>query len=191
MAIITPDGQTASSSADYKASAKELCQALLDDPQLKGVFSAVDDFMANEEAKGLFTEMQSKGESLQMKQQAGLELTAGEVEEYNKARDAMLDNPAAKAFVDAQGKIQSVHETVGSWVSLVFELGRMPTEEEFDPAVDTTPLKEKAGELETGFQHGEVFSTSRRLNHCLRLCFAHYNEEDIREGIARMRPLFD
>ena len=62
---------------------------------------------------------------------------------------------------------------------------------EFDSAVDTTPLKEKAGELQTGFQHGEVFSISQRLNHCLRLCFAHYNEEDIREGIARMRPLFD
>ena len=62
---------------------------------------------------------------------------------------------------------------------------------EFDPSVDTTPMKDRAAELETGFQHGEVFSTSRRLNHCLRLCFAHYNEEDIREGIARMRPLFD
>ena len=132
MAIISPDGQSVSSSSDYKASAKELCQALLDDPELKQVFSSIDDFMSNEEAKGLFTEMQSKGESLQMKQQAGLELTAGEVAEYDKAREAMLDNPAAKAFVEAQNKIQSVHETVGSWVSLVFELGRMPTEEEFE-----------------------------------------------------------
>ncbi len=131
MAIITPGGETATV-ANYKETAKELCQALLDDPELAGVFGAIDKFMEDEAAKELFTEMQSKGENLQMKQQAGLELTAGEVEEYNKARDTMLENPAAKAFVEAQEKIQDVHQTLGSWVSLVFELGRMPDEEEFE-----------------------------------------------------------
>ena len=61
----------------------------------------------------------------------------------------------------------------------------------FDESVNTTPLKEKARQLETGFQHGALFSTKGGFSNCLRLCFAHYNEEDIREGIARMRPLFD
>ena len=60
-----------------------------------------------------------------------------------------------------------------------------------DESVDTTPLKDKAGELQTGFQHGSVFSTKGRLSNCMRLCFAHYNEDDIREGIARLRPLFE
>jgi 2-aminoadipate transaminase len=62
---------------------------------------------------------------------------------------------------------------------------------QFDESIDTTPLRNKARELETGFQDGAVFSTKGRLNNYLRLCFAHYNEDDIREGIARMRPLFD
>ena len=87
--------------------------------------------MENDEAKELFSEMQTKGESLQMKQQSGVELTAGEVEEYNKIRDKMLKNEIADAFVKAQESIQSVHQTLGSWVSLVFENGRMPTDEEF------------------------------------------------------------
>jgi len=60
----------------------------------------------------------------------------------------------------------------------------------FDESVDTAKLRDKARELETGFQSGNVFSTKGQFSNCLRLCFAHYNEDDIREGIARMRPLF-
>ena len=88
--------------------------------------------MENDEAKELFTKMQSTGESLQMKQQSGLELTAGEVEEYNKAREEMMNNPVASAFVGAQETIQGIHQTVGKAISLVFENGRVPTDEEFE-----------------------------------------------------------
>lgn len=59
-----------------------------------------------------------------------------------------------------------------------------------DESVDTAPLRGKAPEFETGFQNGAVFSSSGKLNNCLRLCFAHYDADDIREGIARLRPLF-
>jgi len=62
---------------------------------------------------------------------------------------------------------------------------------EFDEAVDTGPQRKKARELEAGFQSGDVFSSCGRLKHCLRLSFAHYSEDDIREGIARLRPLFN
>jgi len=61
----------------------------------------------------------------------------------------------------------------------------------FDESVDTTPLRTQAREVETGFQCGAAFSTKGQLKNCLRLSFAHYNEDDIREGIARFRPLFD
>ena len=124
-------GETPVTGNDYKETAKDLCQALLEDDKLKGVFASIDAFMVNDASKELFSQMQTKGEELQTKQQAGIELTAGEVEEYNKLREQMLDDPAAKAFVEAQESIQSVHQTIGSWVSLVFENGRMPTEEEF------------------------------------------------------------
>lgn len=131
MSIIIGES-TAETASSYKEKAKELCRALVEDPELKPLFGAIDRFMEDEAAKELFTEMQSKAEGLQMKQQAGLELTAGEVEEYNKARDKMLDCEVAKGFVEAQEAIHGVHETIGSWVSLSFELGRMPTEEEFE-----------------------------------------------------------
>ena len=61
----------------------------------------------------------------------------------------------------------------------------------FDASVDTTALREKARDVEAGFQAGSVFSSKGELNNYLRLSFAHYLDEDIREGIARLRPLFD
>jgi DNA-binding transcriptional MocR family regulator len=60
----------------------------------------------------------------------------------------------------------------------------------FDESVDTAPLREKAREVQAGFQGGAVFSSKGLLGNCLRLSFAHYGETDIREGIARLRPLF-
>ncbi len=62
---------------------------------------------------------------------------------------------------------------------------------EFDESIDTALLRDKARELETGFEGGAVFSSKGQLTNFLRLSFAHYNEDDIREGIARMRRLFD
>lgn len=60
----------------------------------------------------------------------------------------------------------------------------------FNEAVDTGQLKRGAQEQETGFQNGAVFSTQDGLQNYLRLSFAHYNEDDICEGVQRLRKLF-
>jgi DNA-binding transcriptional MocR family regulator len=60
----------------------------------------------------------------------------------------------------------------------------------FDDSIDTSPLRIRAPEFETGFQAGETFSTKGQLKNYVRLCFAHYAEEDIRKGVARMKRLF-
>jgi len=59
----------------------------------------------------------------------------------------------------------------------------------FSKAVDTTALRRKAGEYQTGFQPGESFSSSGGLRNYLRLSFAHYDEADIQEGVARLGQL--
>ena len=46
----------------------------------------------------------------------------------------------------------------------------------FDESLDTTPLRDKARELETGFQCGAAFSTNGQLSNYLRLSFSHYND---------------
>ena len=60
----------------------------------------------------------------------------------------------------------------------------------FDESLDTTPVRASARKVAAGFQVGTVFSSKGQLNNYLRLSFAHYSEDDIREGIARLRPLF-
>jgi DNA-binding transcriptional MocR family regulator len=61
----------------------------------------------------------------------------------------------------------------------------------FDESVNTGPLRNKALERKAGFTAGSLFSSKRKLRNYLRLSFAHYDEDDIREGISRLRPLFD
>jgi DNA-binding transcriptional MocR family regulator len=62
---------------------------------------------------------------------------------------------------------------------------------QFAEDIDTTELREKAREVQTGFQPGSRFTDDGRLKNFMRLCFAHYSEDDIRDGIARIRSLFD
>ncbi len=56
--------------------------------------------------------------------------------------------------------------------------------------LDTAELRRRAGDLEVGFQAGELFSSRGGLRNCLRLSFAHYNESEIQKGVARLAPLF-
>ena len=60
---------------------------------------------------------------------------------------------------------------------------------ELDEDVDTGELRQRAGESEVGFQAGGLFSSRGALKNCLRLSFAHYDEPDIRKGVARLKPL--
>ena len=60
-----------------------------------------------------------------------------------------------------------------------------------DEGVDTAALRELAAGYEVGFQPGTNFSSCGGLRNCLRLSFAHYGEEDIRTGIARLARLLD
>lgn len=62
---------------------------------------------------------------------------------------------------------------------------------ELDQALDTAALKTRAAEFRTGFQPGTVFSCEAGLTNFLRLSFAHYNEEAISEGVARLGRLLD
>ena len=61
----------------------------------------------------------------------------------------------------------------------------------FDDDLDAESLLDRARELEVGFQPGSVFSSDGRLGNFVRLSFAHYGEDEIREGVGRLRRLFD
>ncbi len=111
---------------------RELCQILLTEPEFKSVRSRVDAFMADEKARAQFDALNEKGEFLHHKQHQGVQLSKAEVAEFEKERDAALANPLIKNFLEAQRQMHEIQETVGQYVGKTFELGRVPSADDFE-----------------------------------------------------------
>jgi cell fate (sporulation/competence/biofilm development) regulator YlbF (YheA/YmcA/DUF963 family) len=136
-APLTPPLLTMSISAQENASAvvsktRELCETILSDPGYVGMRRKIETFLANEQAKELYRNLAEKGEHLQHKQQQGVQLSPGEIADYEKDRDALVGNPIAAGFIEAQQSMHQVQESVNQYISKTLELGRVPTEEELD-----------------------------------------------------------
>jgi cell fate (sporulation/competence/biofilm development) regulator YlbF (YheA/YmcA/DUF963 family) len=111
---------------------RELCETIVQQPEFQEIRSRIDAFMANEEAKSQYQRVIEKGESLQQKQQMGLPLSNEEITEFEGHRETLVSNPVAKGFLDAQNQMHKVQESVGQYVAKTFELGRIPSAEDFD-----------------------------------------------------------
>ena len=110
---------------------RELCQTIVEQPEFQSIRQRIDTFMADDAAKVQYQTVVEKGDMLQHKQQMGLPMSAEEISEFEKNRDALINNPVARDFLDAQQAMQKVQESVGQYVAKTFELGRPPSEEDF------------------------------------------------------------
>ncbi|MCP4139170.1 MAG: PLP-dependent aminotransferase family protein [Chloroflexi bacterium] len=54
------------------------------------------------------------------------------------------------------------------------------------PGQDTALLRKKARDFKVDFRQGALFSPEKGMREYMRLCFAFYGEDDIREGIKRL-----
>src|SRR6266550_4076738 len=111
---------------------KELCQAILEEPNMSSIRERMDAFMGNEEARTLYDGLVTKGQALQQKQQLSMPLSGEEVAEFEQHRTTLFNNPVAKGFLDAQEELHQVQESVQHYVSKTLELGRLPTDEEMN-----------------------------------------------------------
>ena len=109
---------------------RELCQTILEQPTIRSIRERIDAFMGNQQARAQYDGLMSKGQALQQKQQMSLPLTGEEISDFEQHRDALLENPVARAFLDAQEELHNVQQSIQKYVSKTLELGRMPTEEE-------------------------------------------------------------
>jgi cell fate (sporulation/competence/biofilm development) regulator YlbF (YheA/YmcA/DUF963 family) len=109
---------------------RELCETIVAQPEFQAMRKQIDQFMGDEEAKSQYQTVMEKGEMLQQKQQIGAPLETGEVDDFNKHRDVLINNPVARGFLDAQQAMQEVQRSIGQYVAKTFELGRAPTEED-------------------------------------------------------------
>ena len=124
--------QTTTEESQITLKTKELCQAILDQPGLRAARERIEKFMTDEKARAQYDGVMAKGQALQQKQQRSVPLTGDEISSFEKDRDALLKNPVARGFLDAQEELHQVHETVNQYVSKTLELGRLPSETDFE-----------------------------------------------------------
>jgi cell fate (sporulation/competence/biofilm development) regulator YlbF (YheA/YmcA/DUF963 family) len=108
---------------------RELCQAILDQPNMREIRQRIDAFMSDEKSRRQYDSLMAKGQSLHEKQHSS-RLTEEEIKSFEADREALLKNPVARGFLDAQEELQSVQESIHQYVNKTLELGRIPTEED-------------------------------------------------------------
>lgn len=111
---------------------RELCQTLLDQPDVQSMRQRIDAFVADDRAKTDYDALMLKGQALQQKQQQGAPLSHDEITDFEKHREAFVKNPVARGFLDAQEEMNQLQQSLGQYVSKTFELGRVPSPEDFD-----------------------------------------------------------
>ena len=109
---------------------KELCQTILEQPEVQQMRQRIDTFMADEKTRGQYDSLMMQGQSLQQKQQAGLPMDNAEISAFETLREEFLNNPVARGFLDAQEDLHRMQQSVSQYVSKTFELGRVPEEYE-------------------------------------------------------------
>ncbi len=113
------------------AKTRELCRVITEDMQYQELLDQVERFLDDEGARLQFQSVQERGMDLQEKQNAGLAVGEAEMRDFENAREALLENPVAKAFIEAQQTLQNVQVTIGKYVGMALELGRVPEESDF------------------------------------------------------------
>ena len=114
--------------------ARELCSAIAEDAEYKGVQGKIETFLNNDEARLAYQSVIDSSQELNQKQQAGLELGEAEIAAFETARESLLANPIASDFLDAQKDLKNIEAIVGRLVGMTLELGRVPTAEDIEQA---------------------------------------------------------
>jgi cell fate (sporulation/competence/biofilm development) regulator YlbF (YheA/YmcA/DUF963 family) len=109
---------------------KELCETILVQPNMRAIRQRIDAFMGDEQTRAQYDSLVGKGQALQQKQQMSQPLSDEEIAAFEQQRDALLKNPVARGFLDAQEELHEVKHSVHQYVNKNLELGRLPTEEE-------------------------------------------------------------
>lgn len=110
----------------------ELCQAILDQPEMRSAQQRIQMFIGDHKAKSLYEGLMAKGQALQQKQQSAQQLSGEEIADFEKDREVLLSNPIARGFLDAQEELHEIQHSVQKLVSKTIELGRLPTAEDME-----------------------------------------------------------
>lgn len=109
---------------------RELCDVLAGSPEFLSIRNRIERFSGDMEARTQFDLVNRRGAHLEQKQQSGAEITETEIAEFERLREGLLANDVAREFLEAREEMIGLQESLQSWVSKTFELGRTPTQDE-------------------------------------------------------------
>jgi cell fate (sporulation/competence/biofilm development) regulator YlbF (YheA/YmcA/DUF963 family) len=110
---------------------RELCEAIAAHPDFRTSHQRVEAFMANDQARGQYESLMAKGQALQEKQQQAQQPNDAEIADFEKSREALLGNPVARGFLDAQQELHHLQHSIQKQIAKTLELGRAPGPEDF------------------------------------------------------------
>jgi cell fate (sporulation/competence/biofilm development) regulator YlbF (YheA/YmcA/DUF963 family) len=105
---------------------QELCEAIVAQPEMIAIRKRIDTFLADDSTRGQYEALMSKGQALQEKQQLGQALEPAEISDFETKREALLKNPVATSFLDAQEELHKVQSSIQKQIAKTIELGRLP-----------------------------------------------------------------
>ena len=111
---------------------RELCQAIVDQPEMASIRRRIDTFLSDAAARRQYETVMSKGQALQEKQAQSHPLESAEIADFEKQRDALLNNTVARGFLDAREELHEMQHSIQKHVAKTLELGRVPTEADFE-----------------------------------------------------------
>lgn len=113
---------------------RELCATIVSDSSFQALTDRVEAFLDDDAARLQYQSVNERGEELHQKQHAGIELSSREISEFEEARDALLANDVARSFLEAQRELETLQRSIGKYVGMTLELGRVPTADDFAQA---------------------------------------------------------
>lgn len=109
---------------------RELCAAIAADKHFSKLQKDVERFLDDDAARLMYQTVHERGEELHQKQHAGIKLAPSEISEFEAARDQLMKNEVASAFLDAQGELENLQRTIAKYITTTLEIGRVPTDAE-------------------------------------------------------------
>lgn len=104
---------------------KDLCAAVLSQPEYQELRQMVDQFAADHEAVQLYEQFMDKHEALQQKEEQGLELDPAEISAYEREELKLYKNDLIRRFLHAQQEFNKAHHLVSQFFVKSIELNRV------------------------------------------------------------------
>ena len=88
--------------------------------------------MGDEAARSQYERVVNKGQELHQKQHAAQPVDAAEIAAFEKDREALMANPVARGFIEAQDELHGLQHGIQEQINKTLQLGRLPGAEDFE-----------------------------------------------------------